>query len=116
MTTKKVKFKEFVQVSFSKEEKAAIKEREISDAAFVEFFTAAAEQGYKISVSYATKQEFYTVTLYGNTFGESNAGYAMSIRHADAMVCVSAFLWLFEDTSMSEDWAERFDIQGDNDW
>lgn len=116
MAEKKVKFQGFVAVSFSKEEKSAIKEWKLNDQQTVEFFVEAAELGYKVSVSFSDKGEFYTVTLYGNSIHNLNKGYAMSIRHKDLLVCVAGFLYLFNDTSMSEDWSDRFDTQGDNDW
>lgn len=116
MAQKKVKFKGFVAVSFNKQEKEQVKQKELTDAQTVEFFTESAELGYKTSVSYSDRGEFYTVTLYGNSPDNKNAGYAMSIRHKDMLVCIAGFLYLFDDTGMDQDWSIRFDTQDDNDW
>ena len=116
MAEKKVKFQGFVAVQFNKQEKKKIKETKLNDKQVVEFFVEAAELGYKVSVSFSDKGEFYTLTLYGNSFLNKNKGYAMSIRHKDLLVCIAGFLYLFDDTGMSEDWSERFDTQGNNDW
>ena len=116
MAQKKVKFQGFVSVNLNKEERTAVKEMVLTDGGTVEFFTQAAEMGYKVSVSFSDKGEFYTVTLYGNHSDNKNAGYAMSMRHKDMLVCIAAFYFLFSDTGMDESWEERFDTTDNNDW
>ncbi len=116
MAQKKVKFQGFVSVNLNKEERVAVKEMELTDGQIIEFWTHAAELGYKVSVSFSDKGEFYTVTLYGNHSENKNAGYAMSMRHKDMLVCIAAFYFLFADTSMGESWGERFDTDDNNDW
>lgn len=116
MAKKKVKWLGFVSVTLNKQEKRRAKEKQVSDERIHKFIIEAAQLGYKLSVAYEADQNFFTVTLYGNIVDNPNAGYAMSIRHSDLLVCFSAFHYLFEETGLDADWSERWDTANAYDW
>lgn len=113
---KKVTWQGFVNVYLNRQEKEHIKKNVLSDSAAVEFISEAAENGYKFSVSYAAKAGYYTATLYGNTAGGANAGWAMSLRHADFLTALSALHHVVSQDGWKGDWAERFTTVDDTDW
>ena len=115
-TEMKVTWRGFVNVYLNPQEKDYVKNHILSDAQIVEFIGEAAENGYKYSATYSRHGNFFTVTLYGNTPGQPNAGYAMSLRHADFATAVSALSFVVGEEGWKNDWTERFTAVGDNDW
>lgn len=114
--TDKVTWQGFVNVYLNSQEKKQIKENLLSeDHAFI-FIQTAAEVGYKFSLTYSEKGGFYSATLYGNTPGGANAGFAMSLRHADACTAISALSFAVGEDGWKSDWSERFTTVGSNDW
>lgn len=112
----KVKFRGFISVSLNKQEKAAIKNNILNDADCMEFIVQAGELGYKVSTSFNPDKEFFTVSLYGSHKDNPNAGYSMSIFHADLRTAITALHFVLSEEGMAADWGERYDVAGDNDW
>lgn len=112
----KVKWQGYVNVYLSKEDKNHVKHNLLTDAAAIEFLLEAAENGYKFSCSYSNTGSFHTVTLYGNTAGTPNAGWAMSLRHSDFLTALSALHHVVGQDGWKSDWSERFTTVTDNDW
>lgn len=112
----KVKWQGFVNVYLTRTEKDYVKQNPLDYAAALQFLADAAEAGYKASISYSERPGFFTVTLYGNVPGGVNAGWAMSLRHADLLVAVSALHHVAGQDSLKSDWGERFDTASGHDW
>lgn len=112
----KVQWQGFVNVYLTRQEKEHVKSNPLDYADAVQFLADAAEAGYKVSVSYTPKPGFFTVTLYGNVPGHVNAGWAMSLRHADLLVAVSAANHVAGEDGLNSDWSERFDTASGHDW
>ena len=115
-TPGKVTWKGFVNVYLSKEDKDYVKRNMLTDSAAVEFILEAAENGYKFSETFTSSSSFHTVTLYGNDAGRPNAGYAMSLRHADFLTALSALHHVVSQEGWNCDWSERYTTVSDNDW
>lgn len=113
---KKVKWQGFVSVVLNKQEKKRAKDDKLTSDQAIKFILEASELGYKVSVAYEADHNFYTVTLYGNITDNPNAGYAMSIRHSDMLVCFAAYHYLFEEQGLELAWSERWDTANDTDW
>lgn len=112
----KVQWQGFVNVYLTREEKQLVKDNPLDYADACQFIADAAEAGYKISVTYTEKPGFFTVTLYGNQPGHPNAGWAMSLRHADLLTAVSALHHVAGEDGLNSDWGERFDTASGHDW
>lgn len=112
----KVKWQGFVNVYLTRTEKDYVKENPLDYAEALQFLGDAAEAGYKVSISYTDNPGFYTVTLYGNRSGGVNAGWAMSLRHADLLVAVSAINHVAGQDGLKSDWGERYDTATGHDW
>lgn len=106
----------FINVYLTATEKKKIKTNPLPDMALVEFMNNVTETGYKLSITYAEKGGFHTATLYGQWQGMANAGYAMSCRHSDMVIALTALEHCYETAGENGSWAERFTTAGDNDW
>lgn len=112
----KVQWQGFVNVYLNRTEKEHVKEHPLDYAAALQFLADCAEAGYKVSQTYTEKPGYFTVTLYGNRPGHPNAGWAMSLRHADFLVAVSALHHVAGEDGLTSDWGERFDTASGHDW
>lgn len=113
---KKAKFAGFVNVYLSKEDKDAIRENLLPDLSIVEFIQQANELDYKFSSSQSADGKTYTCTLYGALTSNPNAGLAMSLRHSDFVVAISALSWVLREEGMKSSWEDRFSTVGNDDW
>lgn len=112
----KVQWQGFVNVHLTRTEKDHVKQHALDADGAVQFIADATEAGYKVSWTYTEKPGFYTVTLYGNRPGHPNAGWAMSLRHADLLVALSALHHVAGEDGLNSDWSERFDTTNGHDW
>lgn len=112
----KVTWQGFVNVYLNKTEKDYVKEHPLDYAGALQFIADAAEAGYKVSQTYTKQPGFFTITLYGNRPGHPNAGWAMSLRHADFLIALSALHHVAGQDGLNSDWAERFDTASGHDW
>lgn len=112
----KVQWQGFVNVYLTRTEKDHVKRNPLPYPEALGFLADAAASGYKVSVSWSERPGFFTVTLYGNLPGHPNAGWAMSIRHADILTAVSALHHVAGQDGLKSDWGERFDTASGHDW
>lgn len=112
----KVLWQGFVNVYLTRQEKEYVKNNPLDYPDACQFIADAGEAGYKVSVTYTEKPGYFTVTLYGNRVGHPNAGWAMSLRHADFLVALSALHHVAGQDGLNSDWAERFDTASGHDW
>lgn len=112
----KVKFQGFVSLRLNAQEKKHVKANQLEPAQVFEFVHTAAFHGYKFSLSWSKEQDCYTATLYGNRWGAANAGYAMSIRHFDALIAITALSWVMDQNGWEADWSATFGDDGDLQW
>lgn len=112
----KVVFQGFVNVYLNKQEKEKIKANVLTTDGAVEFIQMVCEAGYKLTVSQSADGKTYTATAYGNDFTKPNAGYAMSLRHADFLTALSALFHVLDTHGLATDWQEVHAIADDNDW
>ena len=111
-----VKFRGFVKVSLKEQEKKQIKANLLDEAGCTGFIHELVGNGYKYSLSLSSDGKFYTATAYCNDFRKANAGYGLSMRHADYLVAITALQWCFGLEGYDSDWAEVWGVADDNDW
>ena len=112
----KEKWKGFVNVRLSQEEKKAIKDNLLSEEAGLEFLMNVATDGYKCSISYSIPEDVYTVSLTGQYRSKPNAGITMSLRHREMITALSALSWCHEEAGKFGEWSDRYAIVGDDNW
>lgn len=112
----KAKWKSFVSVRLTRQEKQAVKENLLEEDSGYEFLMNAATAGYKCSISYSIPEDVYTVSLTGLYQEKPNGGLTLSLRHRDLIVAVTAMSWILREDGLSAEWSERFDVRGDDDW
>ena len=112
----KQKWLGFVNVKLTQEEKTAIKDNLLSEEAGYEFLMNAATVGYKCSISYSIPEDVFTVSLTGQYQEKPNAGITMSMRHRDLIVAITALNFCATEDGVSQEWAERYTIVGDDNW
>ena len=114
--TKKAKWQGFVNVYLGVAEKKKVKDFTLTDAQLLDFMTDVTELGYKLSVTWSRKGEFFTVTCYGQYEDGPNAGVAMSLRHRSLEVAITALNHCLEEAGMASDWSERYTSVSGHDW
>ena len=62
------------------------------------------DRGYKCSASIEVQERFYTVTAFANQGSSPNAGYSLSIRHADFFVAINAVWFVIAEVYEWEQW------------
>lgn len=113
---RKAKWLGFINVYLSKEEKASIKANLLSYPMAIDFLSGCAEDGYKVSMSHSERGKFFSVTLFGQYEGKPNAGFAMSLKHADMLTAITALEHCKAEAEPSGDWSDRFTSSAGNDW
>lgn len=113
---KRVEWKGFVNVYLNSQEKAYIKDNQLDELGIVHLIQRLADSNYKFSCSYSIGGGFYTVTAYGNTPDNPNAGWAMSLKHSDFIVALTALNHCLEEAGDKGDWGERYTTAAGNDW
>ena len=106
----------FVNVYLTSAEKTDIKKNVLTDLGIVDFISNIAEAGYKFSITHTESGGFYSATLYGQWAGRPNAGYAMSLKHADLVVAITALSHCHLQADADGDWGDRFTTGSNNDW
>jgi hypothetical protein len=112
----RAKWKGFVNLKLSQEEKQAIKEHLLPEANGLDFLMNAATGGYKCSISYSIPEDVFTLSLTGLYREKPNAGITMSLRHREMIVALSGLNWLVREDGLSTEWSEKFTVSGDDDW
>lgn len=112
----KAKWQGFVNVYLSTTERKHIKENLLSNNQLLDLFVNITEAGYKLSVTYAERPGFFTVTVYGQHAGGPNEGYAMSLRHASLRTALTAVQHCLNEAGLIADWTERYTSSEGHDW
>jgi len=113
---RKVSFRGFISVQLNAQEKKHVKDNLLTSEQVVDFIGSATFNGYKVSVSWSKEQDTYTATLYGNRWGLSNAGLAMSFRHRDFITAITALYWAMDQNGWETDWYEVYGNPNAVDW
>lgn len=114
--SKKVEWQGFVRIYLTPEDKKAVKDALMQEDEVLNFMEVMALAGYKISTSYSSLGNFYSVTLYGNHLDNPNAGWAMTLRHKDLQTAYTALSFAHEFKSDLGDWIGKDDSGGELDW
>lgn len=113
---KKVEWQGFVNVYLNSQEKQYIKENELDDNGLIDLVQRLADSNYKFSCSFSDRGGFYTVTAYGNTPDNPNAGWAMSLKHSDFRIAMTALNHCLQEAGEKGSWAERYVAASGHDW
>jgi len=111
-----VKFRGFIKVALKDHEKKQIKANLLGEADAMGFIHELTGNGYKFSLSLSNDGKFYTATAYCNDFRKANAGYGLSMRHADYLVAITCLQWCFALEGYDTDWAEVWGVADDDNW
>lgn len=114
--TGKPKWSGFVKVYLTPAEKKQIKAELMQEDHVLQFIDDMAKGGYKVSVSYSEAGNFYSVTAYGNTLDNVNAGWAMTLRHSDLQTAFTALAFSHEYKGIMGDWEGKYGEEGELNW
>lgn len=114
--TSKVTFRGFLNLKLNKQEREYVKNNVLDPSDIGDFISGAAFQGYKFSCSFTPVGDCYIGTLYGTRLGHPDAGYAMSIRHADFGIVCSALQWVLEESGKDGSLTAWYGEADDVDW
>ena len=116
VANKKVEFQGFLSLSLSPQEKKHVKDNILDFASITQMVQDVVFTGYKVSFSFSKREDCWTVTAYGNQIGHLDAGYAMSIRHADFDTACSALHFCLEEAGKAGSLTEWLGTGGETDW
>lgn len=112
----KAKWKGFVNVSLSQQERRTISDNLLGAEECFQFLMDVVEDGYKVSLSYSIPEDVHTVSLTGIYQGRPNAGLTMSMRHRDFDKALTAVKWCYDEAGKNGSWEERFALRVEDDW
>lgn len=112
----KEKWKGFVNVRMTDQEKSYVKDNLLEEMDGLEFLMNAATDGYKCSISYSIPEDVFTVSLTGQYQQKPNAGITMSIRHRELIVALTALSFCSREDGKSVEWSDRYSLIGNDDW
>lgn len=112
----KAKWAGFVNVYLSPSEKKQVSENLLDVAGIFHTIQRIVDDDYKLSITYTDGGGFYTVTVYGQWSDRPNAGMAMSMRHSQLDVAMTALAWCLDECGPGGDWSDRFSTVDDHDW
>lgn len=112
----KAKWKGFVNVKLSQEEKKHIKANLLGEVAGYEFLMNVATAGYKCSISYSIPEDVFTASLTGRYQETPNGGITMSVRHRDLITALTALHFCHEEAGKLGEWSDLYTLIGDDDW
>jgi len=106
----KAVWKGFYNVYLTAADKKAIKQLDLEKQPPDRLVQELSENGYKVSVTYQPKQDYFTVTAYAHLADHVNAGYACSCRHADLATAIAG-IWF--TVAEKGDWG-AWDVENEN--